>query len=325
MFGVRDLRAVLAGAFLCGVVMDGVAVAQDRAEVTEDLGGSYLLARRTTGQGSIIETLLYASRPIVTDIVMPAPGDATGANANAAATTPQPATGRASPVAASFGGVLLSAEMSDGYLILHRTRAEGPVTHDIFRDGEKIATLSDARAAAPGRNSFAFETAGDRFIVHMTQPDGTRVRATSTRGQMSEQVIEPVAAARPSATVAPSFVAQPPAKPAALEGGISRDAPASGPAQSLAKPGSARAASVHPQTRARPQAPVAAAPVAGFYGTPPTQATTPVARPLPAVDTVNRRSAPVTAAKPVVQAARPARPASPGAALPQRRVTAGQP
>src|SRR5215470_19862653 len=67
------LRAVLAGTIACWAVAEGVAVAQEAPEVTEDLGNSYLLTRRTTSQGSIIETVLFAGHPIVTDIVLPAP------------------------------------------------------------------------------------------------------------------------------------------------------------------------------------------------------------------------------------------------------------
>src|SRR5262252_8348722 len=67
-----DLRAVLAGAIICWAVADGVAVAQEGAEATEQLGNSYLLARRTTGQGSVIETLLFDGQTIVTEIAVPA-------------------------------------------------------------------------------------------------------------------------------------------------------------------------------------------------------------------------------------------------------------
>src|SRR5258708_40219936 len=76
----RAVRAVLAGTIVCWAVAEGAAVAQEAAEVTEDLGNSYLLARRTTSLGSIIETVLFAGEPIVTEIVVPA-GDA-GTTAN---------------------------------------------------------------------------------------------------------------------------------------------------------------------------------------------------------------------------------------------------
>ena len=68
-----DLRAVLAGAIICWATAEGIAVAQDAAEVREELGNSYLLTRRTTDQGSVIETLLYDGQAIVTDIAVPAP------------------------------------------------------------------------------------------------------------------------------------------------------------------------------------------------------------------------------------------------------------
>ena len=188
----RDFRAVLAGAIICMAVADGVAAAPDGAEIKEDLGGSYALARRTTGQGSIIETLLYDGRAIVTDIVIPGQGgsvaaDVTGVTPAAAAPTGRAGatavttgTGAPAGVAPSFGGTLLSAEVNDGYLVLHRTRAGDPVMHDIFRDGEKVGSVSEVVSAGskPGRNSFVFESTGDRFIVHLTQPDGTKIRAT---------------------------------------------------------------------------------------------------------------------------------------------------
>src|SRR5689334_1523417 len=66
-----DLRAVLAGAVICWAVADGVALAQAGGEATEELGSSYLLARRTTGQGSVIETLLFDGQAIVTEIAVP--------------------------------------------------------------------------------------------------------------------------------------------------------------------------------------------------------------------------------------------------------------
>src|SRR5260370_33847755 len=68
-----DVRAVLVGAVICWAVADGFAVAQEGAEATEELGNSYLLARRTTGQGSVIETLLFDGQAIVTEIAVPAP------------------------------------------------------------------------------------------------------------------------------------------------------------------------------------------------------------------------------------------------------------
>jgi hypothetical protein len=203
----RDLLAVLAGAFICMAVADGVSAAQDGAEIKEDLGGSYALARRTTVQGSIIETLLYNGRPIVTDIVVPGPGGAGAANVTGAVPAARASTGGASATAGAgvpagiapvFGGTLLSAEANGGYLILHRIRTSDPVTHDIFRDGEKVGSVTEAGLPAgskPGRNSFIFEAIGDRFVVHLTQPDGTKIHATSQLGHLSSQVVERVAAA----------------------------------------------------------------------------------------------------------------------------------
>ena len=143
---------------------------------------------------------------------MPASGGAAAADTTGAAPAPaRGSAGRTSPIAVNadtaslpagvlpgFGGTLLSAEVSDGYLILHRTRASGPVTHDIFRDGAKVGAVtevaSSAGGKAPGRNAFGFEAAGDRFIVHLTLPDGTKIRATSEHGQFSDQVVERTAA-----------------------------------------------------------------------------------------------------------------------------------
>src|SRR5258708_681128 len=45
-----------------------------------------------------------------------------------------------------------------------------------------------------GRNSFAFESGDDRFVVRLTQPDGTRIRATTEHGRFFGQVVERSAA-----------------------------------------------------------------------------------------------------------------------------------
>jgi hypothetical protein len=66
------LRAILAGTIACWAVAEGVAVAQEAAEAAEHIGNSYLVTRRTTSLGSIIETVLFAGEPIVTEIVVPA-------------------------------------------------------------------------------------------------------------------------------------------------------------------------------------------------------------------------------------------------------------
>src|SRR6266436_850622 len=128
-----DLRAVLAGAVICWAVAEGVAVAQEGAEATDELGSSYLLARRTTGQGSIIETLLFNGQAIVTEIavmapVVPAVIPASGAGTTGAiARTLGSATALRGGVAAlppgfasGFGGTWLTGEVIDDYLVLHR-------------------------------------------------------------------------------------------------------------------------------------------------------------------------------------------------------------
>lgn len=209
----RDLRVVLAGAFIGAfigwAVANGVAIAQENAEVTEDLGQSYLLARRTTSQGSIIETLLFDGQAIVTEIAVPA-SDAdmaaatTGVAAGAAAQARGPNVGRDGEslppaLGPGFGGTLLTGEIVDGYLVLHRIRASGPVAHEIFHNGHKVGLVTEVDSAvgarkSPVRNSFAFESAGDRFVVHLIQSDGTRIRATTEHGRFSGQMVERTAA-----------------------------------------------------------------------------------------------------------------------------------
>ena len=220
-----DLRAVLAGMIICWAVAVGVAVGQEGAEVTEDLGNSYVLARRTTSQGSLIETLLFAGQAIVTEIVVPAgsEGSVTAGTTGAAAVA-RAASGTANAARSDaanlplgmglgFGGTLLTGEIVDDYLVLHRTRANGAVTHEIFREGHKVGIVTEVDSSArakrsPGRNSFAFESTDDRFIVHLTQPDGTRIRATTEHGRFSGQVVERVAAIaappRSAAAIPPS-------------------------------------------------------------------------------------------------------------------------
>jgi hypothetical protein len=203
------IRAVLAGTVVCWAVVEGVAVAQEAPEVTEDLGNSYLLARRTTSLGSIIETVLFAGQPIVTDIVVPAPDAGITAKttkavertpADSASALPSDAAAALPPsIDSGFGGTWLSGEIIDDYLVLHRIRASAPVTHDIFRQGRKVGSVTEVgppirtgRSAV--RNSFAFESTDDRFVVHLTQPDGTRIQATTEHGRFLDQVVERSAA-----------------------------------------------------------------------------------------------------------------------------------
>src|SRR5262252_420724 len=215
-----DFRAVLAGTIICC----GVAVAQEGAEVTEDLGNSYLLARRTTSLGSVIETLLFAGQAIVTEIAMPAPDigiTAATTGAGVARTTAGSAnTGRGGVASLppglgpGFGGTLMSGEIVGDYLDLKRNRASGRVTHEIFHEGHKVGSFTEVglmveTSKSPGRNSYTFESSDDRFVVHLTQPDGTRIRATTEHGRFTGQAVE-----RTAAIAAPSrSVAMPPSPP----------------------------------------------------------------------------------------------------------------
>jgi hypothetical protein len=203
-----DLRAILAGVIICWASVEGVAVAQEGAEVTEELGNSYRLARRTSGLGSMIETLLFDGRAIVTEIAVPAQdagtiagttGVVAGTPAGNATAPPGSAAALPPGIGPGFGGTLLTGEVIENYLVLHRTRASEPVTHEIFHEGRKVGSVTEVgpltrSAKSAGRNSFAFESADDRFIVHLTQPDGTRIHATTERGRFSGQVVERSAA-----------------------------------------------------------------------------------------------------------------------------------
>jgi hypothetical protein len=199
-----DLRAVLAGAIICWAAAEGIAVAQDAGEVTEELGNSYLLARRTTDHGSIIETLLYEGQAIVTDIAVPTPdGGATAATTGAVAPTPDGGAALPPGFGPRFGGTWLTGEIVGDYLVLHRSRASAPVTHEIFYQGRRVGSVtevpSSSRDVRPaGRNSFAFESTGDRFVVRLTQPDGTRIQAVAEHGRFLGQTVE-----RPAALAAP--------------------------------------------------------------------------------------------------------------------------
>jgi hypothetical protein len=244
------LRAILAGTIVSWAVTEGVAVAQEAAEVAEDIGNSYLVTRRTTNLGSIIETVLFAGEPIVTDIVVPTPDAGIAANTTrAVAQTPADSTSALPSDAAAalppgigpgFGGTWLSGEIIDDYLVLHRIRASAPVTHDIFRQGRKLGSVTEVgppigAGRSAGRNSFAFESTDDRFIVRLTQPDGTRIQATTEHGRFLDQVVERSAALpippragaagavpsrRPAEAVAPSTGRSPePQRPARLQDG----------------------------------------------------------------------------------------------------------
>jgi hypothetical protein len=201
------LPAVLAGTGICWTVAERVAVAQVAAEVTEDIGQSYRLARWTTAHGSIIETLVFAGQTIVTDIAIPAPGAGkttgtsgatpvvTAVNANASqseAVAVPPGLG------SGFTGTWLTGEIVDGYLVLHRFRANEPVAHDIFSEGQKVGSVTETDTSIRAgrladRNSFAFERIDGRFVVHLRQPDGTTIHATTEHGRFLNQVTERLA------------------------------------------------------------------------------------------------------------------------------------
>jgi hypothetical protein len=243
-----DLRVVLAGAIVCWTVAEGIAIAQKAGEVTEDLGNSYLLARRTTGQGSIIETVLYDGQAIVTDIAVPATDMGTTAAiartlAGGANAPPGAATALPPGFGSGFGGTWLTGEVIDGYLVLHRIRASDPVTHEIFHEGRKVASITEVGPSTragrlAGRNSFTFESGDDRFVVRLTQPDGTRILAATEHGHSLGQVVVDRSAA----------LATPP------RSSTDRAAPLE---PSLEAVGSPFGRSPQPQRLARPQEPAA--------------------------------------------------------------------
>jgi hypothetical protein len=231
--GDRGHRSVLAGAMIAGWigVAGGPAAAQQGAEVRENLG-NYVIGRRVTGQGTTIQTVLYRGLQIAIDLIIPAADGTSAATGAAAASGAAPGPrapvgvgtamgngesgdGTGAPRPFDFVGTLLSGEISGDYFILHRMRAKEPPTHDIFRDGEKIGFVAEQAlpkgvGSTPGRtgNSFSFESAGDRFIVHLTQPDGTRIHATFEKGRFSRQTVE-----RAEATGASTPAARPPRQP----------------------------------------------------------------------------------------------------------------
>jgi len=149
--------------------------------------------------------VLFAGEPIVTDIVVPASDAGITAKAtravartpaDSASALPSDAAAALPPsIGSGFGGTWLSGEIIDDYLVLHRIRASAPVTHDIFRQGRKVGSVAEVgppiRAGrSAGRNSFSFESTDDRFVVHLTQPDGTRIHAAMEHGHFLGQVVE---------------------------------------------------------------------------------------------------------------------------------------
>jgi hypothetical protein len=328
-----DLHAILAGAVICWAVMDGVGVAQESAEATEDLGNSYVLARRTTGQGSVIETLLFAGQAIVTEIAVPSRRDGgatTGAatvvrapadNANAAG---QDVTHAPLSMGPGFSGTWLAAEVVDGYLVLHRIRATGPVIHEIFNEGQKVGSVTEIDSSGGagrllGRNSFAFESTDDRFVVHLTQADGTRIRSTTEHGRFAGQMVERVAAvavpprsaiAKPSSqtTLEPvQPVARAPesqllAPPQEATGRIMVEEPArftSVPPGVVPLPRAFPYPRLRPSVAAVPGQTASPSPLRNHSGTPAPIIAAPTARSKPAVESASARPHAVTAARPI--------------------------
>jgi hypothetical protein len=352
------LPAVLAGTIACWAVAEGVSVAQEAAEVTEDLGSSYLLARRTTNLGSTIETVLFAGEPIVTDIVVPAPDAGITANttravdqtpADSASALPRDAAAALPPsIGPGFGGTWLSGEIIDEYLILHRIRASAPVTHDIFRHGRKLGSVTEVgpplRAGrSAGRNSFAFESTDDRFVVYLTQPDGTRIHATTEHGRFLDQVVERSAAlaipphtgapgavpsGRPAEAVAPSTGRSPEPKPPARlqDAGGSVTVEETTPPVVLTQPDapSIRAAPARTASPLLVEDSVRSAskPTTGATAVRPKPATTSGDRPHPAGVTKPRPTTPASATTAAAPRAKPVADAPPSSASPAARSVA---
>ena len=172
--------------------------------------------------------MLFEGQTIVTEIISPEPTVGTIAGTTGVAPVARTAAGNVNAgtgdttklplgVGPGFGGTLLTGEMSDGYLILHRIRAGEPVTHEIFHDGSKVGFVTEVASPvgggrSRGRNSFAFESTDGRFVVHLTQPDGTRIHATTENGRFSGQVVEraAIAALPRSVTLPAAVIAAPP-------------------------------------------------------------------------------------------------------------------
>jgi hypothetical protein len=185
-----------------GLLSTGISVAQQSPEIVEPIGGAYQIGRLRVTGGMVVQTILYNGRPIATGVMLPAHAEVTGA---AGASTPG-ATG-----ALEIAGTILSGEVSGKYFILHRARGNRSTIHEIFFDGESIGQV--AEDAAPtlmgdppstgnesrgGKNpptvtrgsAFSFKSAGDVLVVHIVQPDGTTIRATSRNGGRLEQSVE---------------------------------------------------------------------------------------------------------------------------------------
>jgi hypothetical protein len=195
-----------------GLLSTGISVAQQSPEIVEPIGDAYQIGRLKVTGGMVVQTILYNGRPIATGVMLPARADVASA---AGASTPG-ATG-----ALEIAGTILSGEVSGKYFILHRARGNRSTIHEIFFDGEAIGQVAeDAAPALMGEppstgnesrggtkppavtrgSAFSFKSAGDALVVHIVQPDGTTIRATSRNGGRLEQTVESsaVAAAVPA-------------------------------------------------------------------------------------------------------------------------------
>lgn len=202
------LGSVTAG---IGLLLTGISVAQQSPEIVEAIGDAYQIGRMRVNGGMVVQTILYNGRPIATGVMLPT-------RAEVASTTGATTLGAAG--ALEIAGTVLSGEVSGKYFILHRTRGNRSTIHEIFFDGESIGQVAEdfapAMAGEPpgtgnesrdGKNlpairrgsAFSFESVVDALVVHIVQPDGTTIRATSRNGGRLEQVIErrAVAAAVP--------------------------------------------------------------------------------------------------------------------------------
>jgi hypothetical protein len=185
-----------------GLLSTGISVAQQSPEIVEPIGGAYQIGRLRVTGGMVVQTILYNGRPIATGVMLPARAEVASA---AGASTPG-ATG-----ALEIAGTILSGEVSGKYFILHRVRGNRSTIHEIFFDGESIGQVAENAAPAlmgeppsTGNESrgsknpptvtrgsaFSFKSAGDVLVVHIVQPDGTTIRATSRNGGRLEQSVE---------------------------------------------------------------------------------------------------------------------------------------
>ena len=185
-----------------GLLLTGISVAQQSPEIVETIGDAYQIGRMRVNGGMVLQTILYNGRPIATGVMLPT-------RAEVASTTG--ATTLTSAGALETAGTVLSGEVSEKYFILHRVRGNRSTTHEIFFDGESIGQVAEDFAPAlageppgPGNESrdgknlpavrrgsaFSFESVGDTLVVHIVQPDGTTIRATSRNGGRLEQVTE---------------------------------------------------------------------------------------------------------------------------------------